>query len=90
MVPTIINVCHNNGVEIKFTQSARKHKIGRASALHVIDNNEPTISETPQGSRYWWEGADERGRELEIGAVIGSRDGVLLVIHVMPIDFRRK
>ncbi len=56
----------------------------------MIDNNEPTISETPQGSRHWWEGADERGRELEIGAVIGSRDGVLLVIHVMPIDFRRK
>jgi hypothetical protein len=30
------------------------------------------------------------GRELEIGAVVGERDGALLVIHVMPIDYRRR
>lgn len=75
---------------VRFTQSARKHRVGRASALFIIENNAPAITSTERGDWYWWEGVDERGRELEIGAVIGERDGALLIIHVMPIAFRKE
>lgn len=75
---------------VRFAQSARKHRVGRASALFIIENNAPAITSTVRGDWYWWEGVDERGRELEIGAVIGEREGTLLIIHVMPIAFRNK
>lgn len=78
--------------EIRFTQSARKHRIGRTSARHVMARAEPTLVTTVGGADAWlYVGPDDRGRELEIIAVeVHSADAApyLLVIHVMPTQFR--
>ena len=55
---------------VRFTQSARRHRIGRAHALYVMDTSEPTALEEPgQPRRLVWLGADDRGLMLEIVAV---------------------
>lgn len=81
-------------MELRFTQSARRHRIGRRSVRFVLAHTIPTGTTTAQGSPAWrWVGADERGRELEVVAVEveGDRDDepVLLVIHVMP-NYRKE
>jgi hypothetical protein len=57
-----------------------------------MDRTEPTRTTTVGGANAWfWIGADERGRELEIIAVEidpGDDADYLLVIHVMPTGFR--
>ena len=75
---------------LRFSQSARRHRIGRASARHVIDTIEATQTiSTTTGEMLWaWVGDDERGRELEIVAV--EKPGALVVIHVMPTSLRRR
>ena len=80
-------------LEIRFTRSARKHRIGRASARHVLASTEPTAVSTIRGADTWlYVGPDERGRELEIIALESHpADGgrrYLLVIHVMPTQLR--
>jgi hypothetical protein len=80
-------------LEIRFTQSARKHRIGRASARQVLATAEPTVVTTTSGANAWlYVGPDERGRELEIIALeVHPADGgqsYLLVIHVMPTQLR--
>jgi hypothetical protein len=80
-------------VEIRFTQAARKHRIGRASVRYVMATTTPAGMITGQGNPGWrYVGPDERGRELEIVAVqIGGQPGeqpYLLVIHVMPASLR--
>lgn len=82
-------------MEIRFAQAARRHRIGRASVRFVMARAAPVAATTAQGSPAWlWVGVDERGRELEIAAVQTQSDRdpepVLLVIHVMPIHYRRK
>jgi hypothetical protein len=78
--------------EIRFTQAARKHRIGRPSARHVLAGAEPTLVRTAGGADAWlYVGPDDRGRELEIIAVEVHRPDAapyLLVIHVMPTQFR--
>jgi hypothetical protein len=39
-------------LEIRFTRSARKHRIGRASARHVLATAEPTAV-TTSGAEAW-------------------------------------
>ena len=80
---------NSNGWEIRFTQSARRRRIGRASARHVLATTDPTLVTTNSGSDAWlYVGPDERGRELEIIALeVQPADAAgpyLLVIHVMP------
>ena len=78
-------------LEIRFTQSARKHRIGRASARHVLATTDPTPVTTSSGADAWlYVGPDERGRELEIVAleVVDAGQPYLLVIHVMPTQLR--
>jgi hypothetical protein len=80
-------------VEIRFTQAARKHRIGRASVRYVMATTTLAGIITEQGNPGWrYVGPDERGRELEIVAVqIGGQQGeqpYLLVIHVMPASLR--
>jgi hypothetical protein len=80
-------------LEIRFTRSARKHRIGRASARHVLVTVEPTAVTTTGGADAWlYVGPDERGRELEVIALeVYPADGgrpYLLVIHVMPTQLR--
>ena len=80
-------------LEIRFTKSARKHRIGRASARYVLTTTEPTAVTTTRGADAWlYVGPDERGRELEVIALEvhpgnGGRP-YLLIIHVMPIQLR--
>ena len=77
--------------EIRFTQSARRHRIGRASARHVLATTDPTPVTTSSGAKTWlYIGPDERGRELEIIAleVADAAQPYLLVIHVMPTQLR--
>ena len=75
--------------EIRFTHSACRHRIGRASARYVLATAEPTAVTTASGADAWlYVGPDERGRELEVIALkvypaYGGRP-YLLVIHVMP------
>jgi hypothetical protein len=81
-------------LEIRFTQAARKHRIGRASVRYVMSTVIPAGTVTTQGNQAWiYIGADERGRELEVIAVeIGQQPGqrpYLLVIHVMPTGLRK-
>jgi hypothetical protein len=81
-------------LEIRFTQAARKHRIGRASVRRVMSTVIPAGKVTTQGNQAWiYLGPDERGRELEVIAVeIGPQPGrrpYLLVIHVMPTSLRK-
>lgn len=76
--------------DIKFARSARKHRIGRAHALHVI-HTATHIRYPPTDdldARIEWIGADDRNVELEIIAV--ELPDLWLVIHVMPTALRRK
>jgi hypothetical protein len=73
---------------LRFSRSSRKHRIGKASARHVIATAMPHTSTDANGvvSRSWV-GDDERGRELEILAF--EQPDCWLVVHVMPTHYRR-
>jgi hypothetical protein len=80
---------NTGALEIRFTLSARKHRIGRTSTRHVLAGTRPTPVTATSGADAWlYVGLDERGRELEVIAVeVQPADGgqhYLLVIHVMP------
>jgi len=84
-------VAHNiEPTEIRFTQSARKHRIGKARVLYVLEQFQPmvVIDHKSGDQNLRWIGIDDRGLELEIIAVVTPE--YLLVIHVMPYRFRRK
>ena len=81
-------------MEVRFTQAARRHRIGRAHAHYVMANTKPATTTTSRGeARFDWVGEDDRGIELEITAVratdLRSGEPVLLVLHVMPTALRR-
>lgn len=74
---------------VRFSQSARRHRIGKAHAQHVMNSVDPEVipaDETTQ-ERLLWIGPDDRGLDLEILAIV--EPNYLLVIHVMPHHFRR-
>lgn len=82
-------------MELRFTQAARRHRIGRASVRWMLAHTVPTETTTKGGSPAWrWVGPDERDRHLDVIAVEvqGDRDPepVLLVIHVMPTHFNKE
>jgi len=60
-----------------------------AHALHVMNTVVPEVIEADEvnRSRLLWIGLDDRGLSLEIVAV--QEPDYLLVIHVMPHQFRR-
>ncbi|MCA1674690.1 MAG: hypothetical protein LC799_21690 [Actinobacteria bacterium] len=76
--------------DIKFAQSARKHRIGRAHVLHVIETVSYTRYPATENldARIEWRGPDDRGVELEVIAV--ELPDLWLVIHVMPTALRSK
>ena len=78
--------------KIHFAQSARKHRIGKAHALWVVNRFEAiravASDESGKADRLMWVGRDDRGLELEIIAI--ELEETLLVIHVMPTSFRRR
>jgi hypothetical protein len=73
---------------IRFTRSARKHRIGKAHAMHVIRTVEPELMPATEtaDARLSWVGEDDRGVELEIVALV--LEDMWLVIHVMPTSYR--
>ena len=75
---------------IRFISAARKHKIGAAHARFVIFNNNAlrTPGENEFEHRLFWTGYDDRGLELEIAGV--EFEDEILIIHVMPTNFRRR
>ncbi|MEX1021838.1 MAG: hypothetical protein WD800_08530 [Dehalococcoidia bacterium] len=77
-------------MNIEFTRSARKHRIGKARALAAIrDSGEPQripARSVDLSERLLWIGRDDRGLLLEVVAV--ERPDCLLVIHVMPLQYR--
>lgn len=81
-------------MEIRWTQAARRHRIGRAHALHVMSTVEGQPVTTDRADTgLLFVGPDDRGLELEIVAAIvrpPDRDAFLLIIHVMPTDLRKQ
>ena len=75
-------------MRIEFTKSARKHKIGKQRVREIIATSTPTVSFEDGVSKLRWVGRDRRGLELEILAL--EEGEVWLVIHVMPLNFRRR
>lgn len=77
-------------MEVRFSRSARKHRIGKAHALAVMEQGEPTVvpADGQEDERWLWVGLDDRGLELEIVAIVLG--DLLLVIHVMPTHYRRR
>jgi hypothetical protein len=61
-------------MNIKFTQSARKHRIGKARAMYVIENFPFTLID-----------GEEDGKIQRVWVL----EDYLLVTHVMPTDLRR-
>ena len=75
-------------MRIEFTKSARKHKIGKQRVREVIATSTPTLFFEGGVSKLRWVGRDRRGLELEILAL--EEGEVWIVIHVMPLNFRRR
>lgn len=74
---------------LRWYRTARRHRIGKGHAMHVISSTEPVQvpgSETAD-ARLVWIGEDDRGIELEIVAL--DLEDAVVVIHVMPTNLRR-
>ncbi len=82
---------HNERVRVKLTQSARRWKIGVAGVLEAMtDAGEPRVipATGDYDERLLYIGRDHTGLELEILAI--EQPDRLLVIHVMPTDWRNR
>ena len=76
-------------MEIRFAQSARKHRIGKARAMFVMANNPfQTLARDDDKVQQIWVALDDRDLELEVIAVVLVN--CLLVTHVMPTALRRR
>jgi len=79
-------------MEVRFAQSARRHRIGKARALAAMeDAGEPVAVSARDGQaddRLAFVGADDRGVKLEVIAV--QMPDYLYVSHVMPYLYRRR
>lgn len=85
----MISVLHYWGDKpLRWFQSARRHRVGRAHALHVMTTNDPTVvpATASYDERLVWIGVDDRGIELEIVALV--LPDAVVVIHVMPTALR--
>lgn len=73
-------------IEVRFTQSARRHRIGKSHVLYVIENYEPILVIDDIETRAYWRAPDDRDLVLEIVAIMESDR--IIVFHVMPANFR--
>lgn len=89
MSDTIANL---DGLDVRFARSATRHRISKDRIIHVIANYRVRFEEPPpdtdaaraRSTRVVYLGADDRGRALEVMAVEGKQDE-LLVIHAMEL-----
>jgi hypothetical protein len=58
--------------------------------LSVIENYEAVLASGNDGEevKWYWQGVDDRGLELEIIGI--EMPDQILIIHVMPFNFRRR
>jgi hypothetical protein len=76
-------------VRVLWARSARRHRVGRGSAKHVVQTAIPSVHlESGRDPQLWWVGPDERGRVLEVMAV--WQEDLLLFVHVMPMALRER
>lgn len=75
---------------IRFSQSARKHKIGKARVYYVMATAPVAETTDPETGRdgLLWVGTDDRGVTLTV--VLVEPEQYFLVIHVQPAYRRRK
>ena len=75
---------------VRFTQSARKRRIGTAHVVAAMnDAGEPTRiapDDPALDERLVWIGRDDRGVVLEVIGI--EQPDQLLIIHVMPYSYR--
>ncbi len=73
----------------KLRLATRKHRVGLARIVVVIANAHTVAAMvTDRGDdAMFYQGFDDRGRELEIIVVEGEDSD--FVIHAMPVDYRR-
>lgn len=76
-------------MQIRFSRSSRKHRIGRAAAIEALQAaGEPRLLDD---GKLLWIGSDSRGRELELVGIIAAEDpDLVIIIHVMPTTFRKE
>ncbi len=76
-------------MQVRFSQSARRHRIGRARAQAVLADPVRIVrTPGPAGREMWmYLGDDHTGRALEVG-VLEEADATLVVVHAM--DLRAK
>jgi hypothetical protein len=81
-----------NGPNVRFARSATRHRISKDCIRHVIVNYRVRFEESPpdtegaraRATRIVYLGDDDHGRALEVMAVAGRNDE-LLVIHAMEL-----
>ena len=75
---------------IRFSRSARKHRIGKSHAWYVMTTAPATVGNSPLtgDTTISWIGADDRGVELEVVAI--DKPEAFLVVHVMPTHYRTR
>lgn len=70
--------------------ATRKHRIGVARIIAVIQNADvvkPTRTKRGEPGTFY-QGFDDRGREIEI--IVVESEGYDLVVHAMPVAYRRR
>lgn len=80
-------VLHKKMRPVRFTQSSRRHRLGRARILEAMEPVMPLPHGPADERRYVWWGRDGRGLDIEVIAV--DHPDYLLVIHAMPLSMRR-
>lgn len=70
-----------NNNQVEFTQSARRHRVGRARVITVLASHGYVEIEQSLRARLLWVGADWSGRLLEVVGVLEEQR--LVVIHAM-------
>ena len=72
-------------MQVRFTKSARRHRIGRARALYVLEHPYAVLAirRVDLPAMLMHVGDDMTGRALEVGVV--DEDDQLVVIQVMDL-----